>query len=131
MHSHGLFSHSHLPPAGSERSGAKSLLAVGFAGGLVPSPSALVVLLGGIALGRAWFGVLLVVAYGVGMALALIGTGFVLVKARDWLSRWATNSAGSQRSRAVLLLTRALPTLTAIILVGAGVSVMVRSIVTL
>jgi len=53
MHSHGLFSHTHLPPAGSERTGARSMLAVGFAGGLVPSPSALVVLLGGIALGRA------------------------------------------------------------------------------
>src|SRR5262245_31433051 len=37
---------------------------MGFAGGLVPSPSALVVLLGAIALGRTWFGVLLVVAYG-------------------------------------------------------------------
>jgi nickel/cobalt transporter (NicO) family protein len=35
---------------------------MGFAGGLVPSPLALVVLLGAIALGRAWFGVLLVVA---------------------------------------------------------------------
>jgi hypothetical protein len=63
--------------------GVRGLLAVGFAGGLVPSPSALVVLLGGIALGRAWLGVGLVVAYGVGMALALVGTGLLLVRARD------------------------------------------------
>ena len=104
---------------------------MGFAGGLVPSPSALVVLLGGIALGRAWFGVILVVAYGIGMALALVGTGFVLVKARDRLARWAQSSASSHRSNSVLLLTRALPTLTALIRVGAGISVMVRSLLTL
>jgi len=35
------------------------LAAVGLVGGMVPSPSALLVLLGGIAIGRAWFGVLL------------------------------------------------------------------------
>jgi len=131
MHSHGLFSHTHLPPAGSERTGARSMLAVGFAGGLVPSPSALVVLLGGIALGRAWFGVLLVVAYGIGMALALVGTGLVLVKARDRLHRWAQASARTRRSGVVLVLTRALPTLTAIIVVGAGLSVAVRAIVSM
>jgi ABC-type nickel/cobalt efflux system permease component RcnA len=66
----------------------RSLLAVGFAGGLVPSPSALVVLLGGIALGRTWFAVLLVLAYGIGMALALVGTGLLLVRARDLTERW-------------------------------------------
>ena len=52
-----------------------SLMAVGFAGGLVPNPSALVVLLGAIALGRTWFGLLLVVAYGVGMAVTLTSAG--------------------------------------------------------
>jgi len=44
---------------------------MGIAGGLVPSPSALVVLLGAIALGRTWFGVVLVLGYGVGMAATL------------------------------------------------------------
>ena len=46
---------------------------MGMAGGLVPTPSALVVLLGATALGRAWFGVLLVAIYGIGMALTLLG----------------------------------------------------------
>lgn len=128
MHSHGLFSHTHLPPAGSERTGARSLLAVGFAGGLVPSPSALVVLLGGIALGRAWFGVLLVVAYGIGMALALVGTGLLLVKARDKLQRWAAATERSKGSSAVLLLTRALPALTSMVVLLLGVSVAIRGL---
>src|SRR5205807_5099611 len=57
-HSH---AHAHdddnAPPVGW-----RALVAMGFAGGLVPSPSALVVLLGAIALGRAWFGIVLVIA---------------------------------------------------------------------
>src|SRR5205823_6162900 len=60
----------------------RALAAMGFAGGLVPSPSAVVVLLGAIALGRAWLGVALVVAYGAGMALTLCGAGLLLTRAR-------------------------------------------------
>lgn len=126
-----MYSHTHLPPADSELTGVRSLFAVGFAGGLVPSPSALVVLLGGIALGRAWFGVLLVVAYGIGMALALVGTGLVLVKACDRLLRWAAAGARTRRTGVVLVLTRALPSLTAVVVVGAGISVVVRSVLTM
>ena len=37
------------------------ILALGFAGGMVPTPSAVIVLLGATAIGRAWFGVTLVV----------------------------------------------------------------------
>ena len=53
----------------------------------MPSPSALLVLLGGIALGRAWFGALLVLFYGIGMATALVDAGLVLVLARDRFER--------------------------------------------
>jgi ABC-type nickel/cobalt efflux system permease component RcnA len=61
---------------------------MGIAGGLVPSPSALIVLLGAVGLGRTAFGVLLVVAYGVGMAAMLTAAGLVLVRVRDrWTSR--------------------------------------------
>ncbi len=74
---------------------------MGFAGGLVPSPSALVVLVGAIALGRAWFGVLLVVAYGAGMAVTLTGAGLLLVRARAALDRRAARPASAwARSRA-------------------------------
>lgn len=63
--------------------GWRSVLAMGFAGGMTPSPSAVVVLLGAAALGRAWFGVLLVVAYGVGMGGALTGIGLLLARFTD------------------------------------------------
>lgn len=103
---------------------ARGLLAVGFAGGLVPSPSALVVLLGGSALGRAWFGVLLVLAYGIGMALALVGTGLLLVRARDRLESWSAGRAAGRRTPWVPAVLSRLPTATAglVVVIGAGLA---------
>jgi ABC-type nickel/cobalt efflux system permease component RcnA len=59
---------------------------MGVAGGLVPSPSALVVLLGAVALGRTWFGVLLVLGYGLGMAATLTAVGLLMVRLRNRLA---------------------------------------------
>ena len=126
-HSHGPLTHSHLPDPDA-RPGTRGLLAVGLAGGMVPSPSALVVLLGGIALGRVWFGVLLVVAYGAGMALALVGTGLLLVKARDRMHRWAAGRASPRLSAAGLWLARALPAITAAAVLVVGVGVALRGL---
>lgn len=106
-------------------SDARSMLAVGFVGGLVPSPSALVVLLGGIALGRAWFGVLLVLAYGIGMALALVGTGLLFVRGRDQIERrFANRGLEGRWTRRVLALSRRLPTITAglVVVIGLGLA---------
>jgi ABC-type nickel/cobalt efflux system permease component RcnA len=52
---------------------------MGLAGGMVPSPSAVVVLVGGAAIGRAWFGAVLVLAYGLGLAAALVAVGLLAV----------------------------------------------------
>ena len=135
-HDHGLeHDHDHAtPPARRFRHGNWRLAAVGLAGGLVPSPSALLVLLGGIALGRAWFGALLVLFYGIGMAAALVGTGLLLVHARDRLERW---NAGRPDARALpgqavaLRLTRALPMLTAVMVMVIGMWIAVRSLMTI
>src|SRR5207302_10674041 len=69
------------------RPSRRSLVTLGFVGGMVPSPSALVVLLGALALHRAWFGVLLVLGYGVGMAIVLVGAGLLLVRGGRLLAR--------------------------------------------
>ena len=85
-HDHGHHGHSHSHPSHQAR--RLSLVGMGIAGGLVPSPSALIVLLGAVGLGRTAFGVLLVLAYGVGMAAMLTAAGLVLVRVRDrWTSR--------------------------------------------
>jgi ABC-type nickel/cobalt efflux system permease component RcnA len=96
------------------------LVLMGVAGGLVPTPSALVVLLGAVALHRTWFGVVLVGLYGLGMAAALMGAGLLLVRLQRWLERhWY------HRPRAVLAL-RYLPAVTALALVGGGLSIVLR-----
>ena len=81
-HSHG--GHTHTHPAAPTLRGT---ILLGFAGGLVPSPSAVVVLVGAAALGQAWFGLLLVVAYGAGLALTLTAAGYAVVRAGGGLSR--------------------------------------------
>jgi nickel/cobalt transporter (NicO) family protein len=85
-HSHGGVRHSHLPPPGSTISW-RSLFVLGLAGGLIPSTSALLILLGSIAAGRPAFGFVLVVAFGLGMALVMGGIGLALVQARGRLDR--------------------------------------------
>lgn len=123
VHTHGGRAHVHKPI--DPTLGWKSLVAVGFAGGLLPSPSALVVLLGAIALGRTWFGLILVTAYGVGMAGMLTTAGLLLVRARSWLERRA-NQRSSRWLRGALL-SHTLPLITALIIVVVGVFLAARA----
>lgn len=75
--------HSHLPPGAD---GApvtwKSLLALGISGGLLPCPSALVMLLSASALGSVGLGMMLVVAFSLGLTLVLTAIGLILVYAK-------------------------------------------------
>ena len=75
--------HSHLPP-GADGSPItwKSLLALGISGGLLPCPSALVMLLSASALGNLGLGMTLVVAFSLGLALVLSAIGLILVYAK-------------------------------------------------
>ena len=89
---------------------------------------------GGIALGRASFGALLVLFYGIGMATALVGAGLVLVRARDRIQRWSVPSPESRELPAVamaLRLTRALPLLTAVAVIAVGAWIAIRSLMTI
>ncbi len=81
-HTHGGTTHTHAPP-GADGSPItwRSLLALGVSGGLLPCPSALVVLLGAIAIGRVGFGLLLIIAFSIGLASVLTGIGVLLVHA--------------------------------------------------
>jgi ABC-type nickel/cobalt efflux system permease component RcnA len=97
---------------------------MGFAGGLVPSPSALVVLLGAIALGRTWFGILLVVGYGAGMAATLMGVGLLLARSRRLLERRAL-------SPLVRSVAARLPLATAGLVVVVGVGLAAQAVLTL
>jgi nickel/cobalt exporter len=91
-HSHGGIRHSHLPPAGSTLSW-RGLFALGLAGGLIPSASALLILLFSIETGRPAFGFVLVLAFGLGMALVMSAVGLGLIFARGRLDRLPRRSA--------------------------------------
>jgi ABC-type nickel/cobalt efflux system permease component RcnA len=87
-HDHGHdHHHEHPHPHGATVApGRGGLIGMSIAGGLVPSPSALVVLLGAMALGRAAYGVALVVAFGVGLASTLTLVGMLAARAGDRLA---------------------------------------------
>ncbi len=99
-HPHG---HSHTPGPGPIT--MSSLVSLGLAGGMVPCPTALVILLSAISLGRVGFGLLLIVFFSVGLAAVLIVIGLLTVTAsrfgerfserRRWLQVLPVLSAGA------------------------------------
>jgi len=78
--------HTHGPEPGQPLSW-RGLFALGLSGGLMPSAAALILLLGSISAGRVGYGLLLVVGFGLGMALVLGGVGLALVYAARLVTR--------------------------------------------
>ncbi|MDL4818556.1 HoxN/HupN/NixA family nickel/cobalt transporter [Actinomadura opuntiae] len=121
-HGHGHHGHGHGHGHGHEqgrdgRSRRSWLLGLGVAGGLVPSPSALVVLLGAIALGRTGFGVALVLGYGAGMAATLTATGLLLARLSHLLHRVPLRQRAWDLAGYTRIMTAGL-----VIIVGAGLA---------
>lgn len=116
-------SHSHEAPT-SRPMTRRSAIALGLAGGLVPSASALIVFLLALTLGRLGFGVVLIVSFGVGMALVLGGVGFVVVMARRAqlraTHRWSRNPV-------IHRLGAALPLLSGVAVLATGVVVTLQA----
>ncbi len=107
--------HDHTPEPGS---GFRGLLAVGISGGALPCPSALVVLLAAISLHRVAFGLVLIVAFSLGLALTITGIGLVAVLARSAFGRRTFDG----------LVLRVLPALSAFVIVVAGVAMTVHAL---
>jgi nickel/cobalt exporter len=82
-HSHGGATHTHAIPEG--KVGLAGLIALGASGGLVPCPSALILLLGAIALQHTGVGLVLLGAFSAGLAVVLMAIGAAVVYAKDWL----------------------------------------------
>jgi ABC-type nickel/cobalt efflux system permease component RcnA len=119
-HSHGGVTHSHVPPDGSTLSW-RGLFALGLAGGLIPSTSALFILLGSIVAGRPAFGFVLVVVFGLGMAVVMTAIGLATVFARGRLDRMpATTGLGR--------LARQLPLVAAVVVLTFGVYLSIQAI---
>jgi ABC-type nickel/cobalt efflux system permease component RcnA len=111
VHSHDGHTHSHLPPGADGGPVTwRNLLALGISGGLLPCPSALVVLLSAITLGRVGYGLALVVAFSVGLAATLTAVGLLFVYAKRFIERPMRESR----------LVRALPVASALVIACLG-----------
>jgi nickel/cobalt transporter (NicO) family protein len=96
----------------------RSLVAVGISGGLLPCPSALVVLLAAISLHRLAYGLVLIVAFSVGLAATITGIGVAAVVAKNAFARF------SFEGRAL----RLLPAASAVAILAAGVLMTIHAI---
>jgi ABC-type nickel/cobalt efflux system permease component RcnA len=114
-HHHGPGGHTHEPPAAIT---ARSMLALGISGGILPCPSALVVMLGAIAVHRVAFGLLLVVAFSIGLAATLTGVGLLVVYARRLVDR--VPSSGR--------VVQAAPTFSAAVITLLGVGLTIQAL---
>lgn len=127
-HSHGFgFSHAHGGAQGRPTVAAqgrpvtkRSLLALGVYGGMIPCPTAIVVLLISISLNRIAFGMMLVVAFSVGLAAVLMLIGFTLVYAGRTFSRLS-------RFKGAGALGAAVPVMSAAMVIVAGLLITLRA----
>jgi ABC-type nickel/cobalt efflux system permease component RcnA len=76
--------HGHHHPNQDRPLSRRGLIALAFAGGILPSPSALVVLLGSVSIGRTALGLVLIAAFSVGLAASLVAVGVLAIRARQF-----------------------------------------------
>jgi ABC-type nickel/cobalt efflux system permease component RcnA len=85
-HSHGESPHGH-DELGHRPLSGRGLAALAVAGGILPSPTAFVVLTGAVTAHRVGYGLALVAAFSLGLAAALMGVGMLAIRARTTVSR--------------------------------------------
>ncbi|MCX4760886.1 nickel transporter [Streptomyces sp. NBC_01275] len=120
-HTHGGRTHTHaIAPT------LRGTILLGFAGGMVPSPSAVVVLVGAAALGQAWFGLLLVVAYGIGLALTLTAAGFAVVRLGSGANRLLERQSRWTSHPVALLISRNVSLWSAFLVMALGAGLVLK-----
>ena len=115
--SHNHHHHNHRNSDGGIK--FKGIFSLGIAGGIVPCPSALVVLLISIALQRIGFGLLLIIFFSFGLALVLILIGILTVTASKLTAKFAEGQKWIQY----------LPIFSAGAVMIVGISIIVNSLV--
>ncbi len=120
-HSHGGGHHHHHAPDSLR---PRALLAAGAAAGLIPCPSALVVLLGAISQHEIALGLVLIVVFSLGLASTLTALGIAVVSARGISGRWRP---GGRAARAFA----AAPAASAVLIVALGCLLTARAVPTI
>jgi ABC-type nickel/cobalt efflux system permease component RcnA len=119
-HGHG---HSHLP----SRPGMRGLIALGVSGGLLPCPTALVIMLAAIALDRVLYGLILIVAFSFGLASVLMLLGLLVIYAKRALtgSRRLSRLAASPFVRVA---QQAMPLMSSLAILVVGLLLTTRAV---
>lgn len=117
-HTHFGIGHTHTP---QREPGIRNLLALGVSGGLIPCPSALILLLSAIALNKIALGLLLIVAFSVGLAGVLTAIGFALVFANRMFEMSPFTGNGR--------ITKAIPALSALAITVAGLIITYKAVI--
>jgi ABC-type nickel/cobalt efflux system permease component RcnA len=117
-HHHHHHDHDHHHHPHDDALTSKGILGVGVAAGLLPCPSALVVLLSAIALHRIGLGLALIVAFSVGLAATITAIGLVAVLARRAFGRLSLNGP----------VIRALPAVSAVLILAVGVVITAKAL---
>jgi len=120
-HTHHHEHHDHHHPSIDKGVSIPSLLALGISGGLLPCPAALVLLLGAIAVNKTALGLILVIAFSLGLSAVLTGLGLTLVYAKNWFKQSPSSPRFVKISPRFV---KILPALSAIgiTLIGTGIS---------
>jgi ABC-type nickel/cobalt efflux system permease component RcnA len=125
QHDHGHdHKHDHGHALAAEQPDAlswRSLLALGISGGLLPCPSALILMLSAIALRQVGVGLVLILAFSIGLASVLTGIGLIMVYAGRFLERLPVRHSA--------VTTRLLPVASATFITVAGLAITVRALV--
>jgi nickel/cobalt transporter (NicO) family protein len=114
-HSHG---HGHHHHEHDHALSARRLLGIGISGGIVPCPTALVVLLAAISLHRVGYGLVLILAFSLGLAAAMTAIGIVAVSAKRVFRRVDFDGG----------LIRLLPAVSALVVLGLGLAMTLRAL---
>lgn len=121
-------SHQHVPTLTGNNPGWRGVIAAGIAGGMIPCPAALIVLLSALGLGRLGFGLLLIVAFSLGMALVLSLIGLIVLYSQRWLGGRQVDQVLVQRFPVVAPLMEWLPVVSALFVIGAGVLLLYHAV---
>jgi nickel/cobalt exporter len=117
-HHHHHHGHGHDHAHGPSEHGLRGLVGLGISGGIIPCPTALVVLLAAISLHRVGYGLVLIVAFSLGLAASVTAIGLLAVTARRAFGRMRFDGPA----------IRALPAVSALVVFALGTAMTIRAL---
>jgi len=130
-HHQGYHEHHHHAFLAGEAIRPRDLVTLGVTGGILPCPSALVVMLAAISVGQVGLGLTLITAFSLGLAAALTSCGMLMLYGRTFASRLADPRFGKHIPqlwrRWARLVFRQLPVVSAAVVAVLGVIILVQT----